>query len=205
MARSIPFWSRTGATSTTPAVVRLPANWTTLEVFVDALSYVQLGGAFAAPAVASVNGITTISSVGTPTAGTFTAQVVDNGQVLATTSALAYNESAANVKTALIGMTPDFFDTGDITAAGGALPTDITLTWTGVYATAVPAINIVSSVTGGEIRARTSTNAAGNGGYGYAEANSTKTWGAETSGVGSRFLYVAVVASTGNYRVTAFR
>lgn len=203
MARSAPFWSRTGVTSTTPAVVRLPSNWRQLKVSVDALSYAGIGTTYAAPAVATVNGITTISSLSTPTAGTFVIRVMDGGQVLATTAAIPYNETAANIKTALVAT--GYFASGDITAAGGALPTAVTLTWTGVYAGVVPSIDVVSSVTGGVIQARTTTQSAGNGSYGYVAASSQEVWDSPGDTMPGQFFYVATVSGAGNYSISAYR
>lgn len=203
MSRSIPFWSKTGTTSTTAAVVRLPSNWTELKVYADVLSLAQIGLTYAAPGVTAVNGIITISSAGTPTAGTFKYKVMGGGRVLATTSDLVYNESAANVKTALVAT--GYFASGDITAAGGALPTAITLTLAGVYAGVVPELALVSSVTPGSITSRTTTAPAGNGGYAYIEATTQEVWSNDNISSRAGFLYIAAVTGTGNYRVSAFR
>lgn len=207
MARSRPLWALTGALTTTPSVIHLPDNWREIKISVDALCYGQLGAAYAAPAVGATNGITTISSGGTPTGGTFRVRAYPgDSDLTALTSALPYNESAANVKTAMVAT--GLFASGDITAAGGALPTDITLTWTGVYAATVPPIEIVSAVTGGSnsrIYTRTTTVPDGNGGYGYLAANTQEVWASD--GFGSkvdRFLYLATVSGAATFYLTAY-
>lgn len=222
MTRHIPIWSRTAALTTTPSVIKLPDGWTKLEVAVDARCYAQIGQSYTAPGVASVNGVTTISSGGGATGGTFQilvfprpmfvddggtgyAQTVNGIGCQAVTAAIPFNETAANIKTALLNT--NFFATGDITAAGGALPTDVTLTWTGVYAGIVPKLDIASAVTGGanaRIYQRTTTNATGNGGYGYAEtAVPTYYDGSQAGHRTGLFLYLAAVASTANAFITA--
>lgn len=205
MTRSSPFWGgRTGTTSTTPVAIYLPAGWREVKLWVDALSYAQLGTTYTAPAVADVNGVTTITSRGTPTAGTFKLTAFPNDATPFTTATIAYNDSAANVKTALIAGSTRFV-TGDITAAGGALPTDITLTWTGVYATTVPFIVPSSvSVTGGDILVRTTTQPIAHGGYGYVAANTQETWANDQFSGGESYLYVATVSGTGNYQITCY-
>jgi hypothetical protein len=208
MGRSRPFWSRSVSLTTTPAVVYLPNGYGEVKVAVDARSYGQLGASYTPPAVGATNGITTISSGGTPTAGTFLIRVFPSQgadfAAVFTTSALTYDESAADVKTALISGST-MFVTGDITAAGGALPVDITLTWTGVYAATVPPIEIVSSVTGGTIYQRTTTVPDGNGNYVYIAANTQERWTADSyDNRNDRFLYIATVAGTGTADVSCY-
>lgn len=202
--RSLPFGSRTGVTSATPITVALPEDWSDVKVWVDVASYGGVGSAYAAPAVASVNGITTIRSLGVPTAGTFTITALPNTPASAVTVAIPYNETAANIKTALVNT--GLFATGDITAAGGALPADVTLTWTGVYAGTVPPLYVTSSVTGGQITSLTTTKPVSNGGYAYLEATLQEMWErSDSGGAGSRFLYIATVTGAGNYRVSVYK
>lgn len=196
-------WSSSGSLTTTPSTIYLPNGWKEIKVDVDAGCYGRTGSSYTAPSVAAVNGVTTIYSYGTPTAGTFVIRVFPAYGDVFTTSALTFDESAADVKTALIAGSTVFV-TGDITAAGGALPTDITLTWTGAYAGTVPPIDVVSSVTPGEIIARTTTQAAGNGGYGYID--SVEVWSSDRDGITQdRYLYLATVSGVGTYQVTAYR
>jgi hypothetical protein len=203
-----PFWSREGALATTPVAVALPPDWTTLRLFVDIASYAQLSHLYTSPAVAAVNGVSTLSTDGVPTGGTFKLKVFPYWSDAVETSALTFDESAADVKTALVAT--GLFATGDITAAGGALPTAITLTWTGVWAATVPPV-VVSSValTGGanpSVALRTTTVPAGNGGYGYVEDGEVIEWENDARGdARGRFLHLAAVTATGVYRVTAYR
>jgi hypothetical protein len=206
--RTRPIWSKTGATSATPIAVALPRDWTSLKIETDVRSFAQLGAAYTPPAVAAVNGITTLTSLGGPTGGTFQIRVLDRtGRVVETTAAIPYNESAANIKTALVALAS--FETGDITAAGGALPTAVTLTWTGVWAAAAPPLEIVNAVTGGtnaRINAAITTQPAGNGGYVYVVAGAQEVWEADEGGIaGERYIYLATTTGAGNYYVSAFR
>lgn len=207
---SRPFWSKTGALTTTPTVLFLPDGWGELKISVDALCLGQVGPSYTAPAVAAVNGITTISSAGVPTGGMFQLRVAPaDSDIVALTSALTFDESAADIKTALVAT--GLFASGDITAAGGALPTAVTLTWTGVYAATVPPIEVVSphALTGGtnpSVAARTTTNPAGNGKYGYLASGVQEVWSAAMFGSKiNRFLYLAAVTGTANYYITAYR
>lgn len=209
LVRSRPIWSRSVALTTSPATIYIPDDAREIAIQADAESYACLDGAYTAPAVSSVNGVITISSIGTPTGGTFKLRANPGSGADLATSALAYNISAANVKTALIAL--GIFATGDITAAGGALPTAITLTFTGVYAGTVP-ILVISDVdlTGGmnpSIRSRVTTLAAGNGGYGYVPADTVMVFNRTRDFRGARgdqFLHLATVSDTGTALVTAY-
>lgn len=203
--RSRPFWSRTSTTSTTPVAIYLPAEAKEVKIWVDADSYVGRGSTYTAPAVAAVNGITTIDTTGAPTAGTFTLTVFPGQGNEETTGALTYDESAADVKTALVAL--NAFETGDITAGGGALPTAITLTWTAIYAGTAPPLIATPSLTGGGMTVIVTTAPKGNGGYGYVEADAQEVWTLDRGGHRSApdtYLYVAALTGTGNYRVTAY-
>ncbi len=209
--RSRPVWSRTGTTSTTPVAVRLPTNWSEAKVWVDVLSLGQVGLTLVAPAVASVNGTIMIWSRGTPSAGAFRIRGMREGTTtpIFDTADIPYNASAAAVKSALVAT--GYFATGDITAGGGALPTSVTLTFTGSYAGTVPALVILNSstanvaMTGGTYAETVSTPAAGNGNYGYIEGMSQEVWSADLENTQAGFLYIASVSGTGNYRVTVYR
>lgn len=77
--------------------------------------------------------VQTLSTTGTPTGGTFTLSY--NGQ---TTAGIAFNAAAATVQTAL-RLLPGLTGTV-ITAGGGALPTPVTLTFSGTLLGPQPAI-----------------------------------------------------------------
>jgi len=93
--------------------------------------------------------------------------------------------------------------------AGGALPTAITLTWTGVWAGLAPEIEAISNLTGGTnpgVRASITTVPDGNGGYAYLDAYTPEMWEAERGLVfPKRFLYIAAVTGTGNYWLSVYR
>jgi hypothetical protein len=76
---------------------------------------------------AGVNCIQSLRLNGSPTAGTFTLSFAG-----ATTTAIAYNATAATVQTALEALAT--IGAGNITATGGALPAAVTLTFTGTLA-----------------------------------------------------------------------
>jgi hypothetical protein len=212
-----PIWRRTGTTSTTPVAIFLPAGVRRIKVWVDALSYFGLGNTQAAPSVTVADEVITIITTGTPTGGDFT--LTFDGQ---TTGAIAHNASAATIVTALNALSN--VDSGDFVGAGGALPTAVTLTGGAVYdqAGGLPPLKVgTNALTGGTnptVQVRTSTKGSGlgnrAGGYGYLEAESQELLdiGAGSSRVASgatqspqgRYLYLATVASTGNYRVTGY-
>lgn len=204
MSRAMPFWSRTGTTSTTPAVIALPDGWNELKIEVDAQSLAQVGAAYAAPAVSATNGIITISTPGSPTSGDFRLRFYPGQDGQFDTAAIAYNASAATIKTEMT--TTAKFASGDITAAGGALPTDVTLTLTGVYAGMVVPMVGIENFDAGNVIARVTTVPDGNGGYAYLPADTQEIWSNDRNSAHlGRYLYVATVASTGNYFVTAYR
>lgn len=207
MSRSRPFWSRTGATAVTPAVVALPDGWSQIKLEVDTRSLAQVGADYVAPAVSATNAIFTISSAGTPDGGVFHAECWAGHPDMFVTADLDFDATAAEIKTALTDTLK--FATGDISAAGGALPTDVTLTFTGVWAAIAPPISIVSEVTGGvnaSINGRYTTLPDGNGNYIYVPANTQEIWVNDwRDGRGGRFLYIAAGTGTGNYYVSAYR
>lgn len=98
-----------------------------------------------------VNEVDTLAqATGTSTAGTFKLTVSrPNDESSEQTTAIAYNASAATVQTAIEAL--DNVKPGDVVAAGGALPTAVTLTWSDDFAeTDVPAITVDNtSNTGG--------------------------------------------------------
>lgn len=203
---SRPFWSQSASLTTTPVVLYLPNGWRDLKVEVDALSYATVGSTYAAPAVASVNGVTTLTEVGGATSGTFTLKVFPGTDLETETAAIDFDATSAEVETALSDL--DMFVGGDITNAGGALDSAaVTLTWTGVYAATVPPIVLgTNSLDAGRIQIHVTTNPLGNGGYGYVEADSQEVWTADPTGnKRDRFLYIATVASTGTAHISAYR
>ncbi len=67
-----------------------------------------------------VNDVQTLTITGTPTSGSFTLTFIDLNGDAHTTAAIAFNASAADVKTALVNL--DVIESGDVTTTGGALP-----------------------------------------------------------------------------------
>jgi hypothetical protein len=203
--------------TTTPIAIALPDYWVQLQVKVDVQSFAKIGKAYTPPAVAAVNGVVTIRATGAQTGGAFQILTVFQGQDYANparTPAIPYNETAANIKTAMIASvqttnpTATWYATGDMTAAGGPVGTsDVTLTFTGVYAGTIPKLNLDSSgLTGpgpNRVDLLTTTQPAGNGGYGYIEAGATIIATDEQGYTNDRFLYLATVATTGTYFVSA--
>ena len=210
LIRSRPIWGRSVSMTTTPVAVALPDTAREISIESDAACYAQLSGLYTSPGVATVAGVLTLATFGTPTGGSFKLRVNAGGSQEATTTALTYDESAADVDSALAALA--LFEAGDVTTAGGALPTAITLTFTGgVYVGMIPRLSIVeSALTGGtnsSIRLRVTTNPAGNGGYGYVPADTvivyTRTGDMRGSG-GDQFLHLATISSTGTALVTAY-
>lgn len=91
------------------------------------------------------NEIQTISTTGTPSAGTFT--LTYSGQ---TTGAIAYDASAATIQTALEALSN--IAPGDVALTGGPLPaTPVVVEFTGtLQRTDVATITVTDSVTGGD-------------------------------------------------------
>jgi hypothetical protein len=96
------------------------------------------------PDVCFVHGL---SSFGTPTGGTFTITLINRrtSTTVGTTGAIAFNATAATIDTAVEAV----LGAGTITSTGGPLPTAVTLTLAGAYASTPIAMLITSSVTGG--------------------------------------------------------
>lgn len=101
--------------------------------------------------VPGTNQVNTIGTTGTPTGGTFTITV--NG---VTSAAIAFNAAAATIQTALTNMAN--IAVGDVVAAGGALPTAVTLTWANAYAGQVVTVSVDGALlTGGTTPTATNT------------------------------------------------
>lgn len=82
-----------------------------------------------------VNEVDTLAqATGTSTGGTFKLTVTEPGAQDSgeQTAAIAYNASAATVQAAIEAL--DNVKPGDVVAAGGALPTAVTLTWSDNFA-----------------------------------------------------------------------
>lgn len=110
------------------------------------------------------NQVNTISTTGVPTGGTFTLTV--NG---VTSAPIAFNAAAATIQAALVAMSN--IAAGDVVAAGGALPTAVTLTWGGAYAGQVVTVSANgAALTGGTTPTATSVvttaGAVGSDGFG---------------------------------------
>lgn len=102
------------------------------------------GGPITVTCNSPANEVQSLATTGTPTGGTIT--LTFQGQ---TTTAIAYNASAATVQAALLALSN--LDSGEVTAAGGALGTaPVTLTFAGRYAGAnVPKMTVTTALTGG--------------------------------------------------------
>lgn len=106
--------------------------------------------------------IATTTTDGTaPTGGTFTITVINRrtGTTLGTTGAIAWNASAATIDTAIEAIT----GAGTITSGGGPLPTTVTLTLAGAYASTPLAFVVDSSlITPATASVKTCENSAAN-------------------------------------------
>ncbi len=87
----------------------------------------------------------TVTTTGTPLGGTFTLKFSGGEAAGVTTGTIAYGASAANVKTALVGI-DDAFTADDFTTTGGALPTAVVVTYPAVLGSLQLGTN---SLTGG--------------------------------------------------------
>lgn len=191
-----PFWHGTGTTSTTPVAIALPPTANIIKVWVDVNSYVALNNTGTAPTVGAVDAIQTITTPGTPTSGTIT-----YGFMGQSTTALQFNHSAATFDTAFELLST--VGTNGVVSAGGALPTAITVTFSGTRFAGrpVPLISIVSSTldTG---KALTVTTTAGANPYAYQEASTQEQY--TVANEYTNTLFVASVTGAGNYRVSAY-
>jgi hypothetical protein len=90
-----------------------------------------------------------ILSQGTPTGGDFTITVTNRrtNTVIGTTAAIPFNATAAQLDTALEAV----LGAGTITPGGGPLPTSLTATLAGAFATIPLAFTVNSNVTGGTL------------------------------------------------------
>lgn len=135
----------------------------------------------AAAPTTGVDEVVTLTTTGTVSGGTFT--LTFGGQ---TTTAIAYNATAATVSTALQALST--IGSANVTCAGGPLPsTGVTIQFTGILSgTNVGAMSSTDSLTGSTpATVLTVTTAGVQGSYRGAPANSVLM---RTDGVG--FLYV---------------
>lgn len=122
VTKGVPFTVATTDSGTSTVSDSTPTEATGPNHYSDADNW--SGGA--AP-TSGVNEVQTLTITGTPTGGTFT--ITFSGQ---TTGVIAYNASAADVQTALEGLSN--IDVGDVTCGGGALPgSAVTITFGGQY------------------------------------------------------------------------
>lgn len=204
-----PIWGKTATgVTTTPVVIYIPDETREVGIVTTARAYMAFGDTYAAPDVTSTNFVTTISTYGTPTGGTFKLTAFPATRFAEETSALTFDDTAADIETAILALVD--FAAGDTTAGGGALPTAVTITWGGVYAgTAPPIIGSSVALTGGvnpSLRVATTTVGDGNGGYGYVEANTPTIFTRGRDGFGSldRYVYVASISGTVDYFLTCY-
>jgi hypothetical protein len=124
-----------------------------------------------APDAAANVGI--VIAPGVPTGGTFTITIADAaGTVLGTTSALAFNASAATALAAVIAVV----GTGNATVSGTSIGGGYTITGTGIYA----GLNLIVSVNGAALTGGTEPGVA----YAYGRARlltGTETMGASVT------------------------
>jgi hypothetical protein len=149
--------------------------------FKSGIPLAKLASGLYGPYAADTNETQQIAITGTPTGGSFT--ITWSGQ---TTAAVAYNATAAAVKSALEALSN--VNVGDVTTAGGALPgTPVTVTFTGQYA----GVNVAQMTTTDSLT----------GGSSPATAVSTTVAGGTDAGTGGTldgFLYAAVKAPAVN-------
>jgi len=88
-----------------------------------------------------------IVTTGTPTGGTFTIEISrENGTVMGTTAAIAFNATAAAIDTAIEAVT----GAGTVTSAAGPLAAAVSVTWAGTYANERLGVRVANnSLTGG--------------------------------------------------------
>ncbi len=80
-----------------------------------------------ASACCNVNAVQTITESGSPTSGSFKLNGTPPGGSSTTSASIAYNASAATVQTALVTI----YGSGNVSCAGGALPTGVVCTFIG--------------------------------------------------------------------------
>lgn len=145
--------------------------------FKSGIPLARLASGLYGPYAPDTNETQTVTITGTPTGGTFT--LTYSGQ---TTAAIAYNATAATVKTALEALSN--IDVGDVTTAGGPFPgTAVTVTFVGQFL----GVNVAQMTATGSLT----------GGSTPAVAVTTTTAGATDGGTGGTlegFLYAAVDA-----------
>lgn len=126
----------------------------TLIAYWDAMNY----GSALAPVGTPQNEVQTILNAGA-TANSYAIKIVHEGRT-ETTVAIAFNATAAAVKSALEAL--DMIEAGDIASVTGTLVTGLAVTFGGRYAHAdIPALQIVNNtVTGGAITVTETTKGA---------------------------------------------
>lgn len=191
-----PFWRKTGATSAVAIAVALPVGTNVVKVWVDVASLVAVGTTGTVPSVTATDAVQTITTPGTPTSG-----AAVYGFLGQSTSALQFNCSAATFDTAFELIST--VGTNGVVSAGGALPTAITVTFSGTRftGTPVPLITVVSS-TFDVGRPSIAMTTAGANPYAYMEASTQEQY--TVANEYATFLYIATVTGAGNYRVSAY-
>jgi hypothetical protein len=92
--------------------------------------------------------VASIITSGVPTGGTFQLEIrsENNATLIGTTANIAFNATAATIDAAIEAVT----GAGTMTAAGGPLPAQVSLTWAGSYVNIRPCLRIVNAaLTGG--------------------------------------------------------
>lgn len=197
-----PIWTKTGTlpASSAPISLFLPIDARVIEVETAANAYFAFGDKFDTfTSFTAVDEIQTLTVSGDPTGGTFTLGAFDEE-----TTALTFDESAADVDTAL----EVIFGSSQVVSAGGALPTAITVTFSGTHyaGSGMPRLSIVTnSLTGGRNpRPNIEVTTAGKTPYATATANVLKSLAVDRRTY--PFLFIGQASSSGAaYTVNVYR
>ena len=197
-----PIWTKTGTlpASSAPISLFLPIDTRVIEVLCAANAYMALGDKFdTLSAFTATDEVHTLTMAGSPTGGTFTLGAFDEE-----TTALTFDESAADVDTAL----EVIFGSSQLATAGGALPTAITITYSGTHyaGTGMPKLSVITNaLTGGtNPRPVIEVTTAGRTPYITASAGVIKTTPVDRRSY--PFLFLGQASSSGAaYTVNAYR
>jgi len=229
---SRPLWHKTGNVSTTPTVLYLPPSMRQLKVWAAGLVYVGFGQTYAAPSVTPVGEVFQIETLGSPDAGLFTlvfdgeetgwftfdesaADIVTGMNLLANVNSGDFVGAGGALPTAIT------LTAAAVYAAAGPLPSlkvgQSTLTSQGEqfltfglhWPNEQPAVNPAIV----QVRRTTHGTGTGNtaGAYAYLEADTQEIFdiAKDPATIGgslnrARYLYLAAVSGTSDYRVSGY-